>query len=435
MSEKGANIDLLFRNGLKDYEVLPPSDVWEGISSSGRVKSRPLVLIRVAAVITVLITIGLLTYTYTREITDESGRPVTAFNMVAPAPIIDDQGIRNFVADPTRPSDMRPVLNQIEYLDPVTETVESDSSPDRVYHFMNNKSLALSNKEIKRDLLSSSSTESRPVEFYYPDLQYLPPESPEKSDPRWSIAAMASPTYYSRFSSGNDVLSGELMSDEQPLMSYSGGVAFSYKLSRRFSVQSGLYYSALGQRVEGINSFGGFKQYDNTKGDNNFEVLTSSGLVSANNPDVFLNADASERVITAFTKDVFDPKKASLQPINNSLTQSFSYLELPVTLRYKVIDKTIGINLIGGMSYNLLVHNSVYTTVNGSKYPIGDTKGLNPLSLSSSFGMGMEYNFSSKLSLNLEPMFRYYLNPFNSSSGPIIHPYSFGIFSGVSYKF
>ena len=33
MSEKGANIDLLFRNGLKDYEVLPPAGVWEGVKS------------------------------------------------------------------------------------------------------------------------------------------------------------------------------------------------------------------------------------------------------------------------------------------------------------------------------------------------------------------------------------------------------------------
>jgi hypothetical protein len=104
-------------------------------------------------------------------------------------------------------------------------------------------------------------------------------------------------------------------------------------------------------------------------------------------------------------------------------------------LRYKVIDKTIGLNLIGGLAYNLLVHNSVYTTVNGSKYPIGDTKGLNPLSMSSSLGMGMEYNFSDKLSLNLEPMFRYYLNPFSTSASSLTHPYSFGIFSGVSYKF
>lgn len=434
MSEKGANIDLLFRNGLKDFEVLPPSNVWEGISSSGRVKKRPLIFIRIAAVITALITIGLLTYTYTREITEDSARSATAFNMIAPVPIIDQEG-HNYIADPTRPADMRPVMNSTEYLEPVSETVQADSSPGQTFHFMNNKNLSISKKEIKRDLLLSSKAENRPVDFYYPDLQYLPKESQDKSDPRWSIAAMASPTYYSRFSSANDELSGQLMSAEQPLVSYSGGVAFAYKLSRRFSVQSGLYYSALGQKVEGINSFDGFRQFDNTKGNNNFEVLTSSGIVSSDNPNVFLNADASNRVITIFTKDVFDPKKASLQPINNSLTQSFSYLELPVILRYKVIDKTIGINLIGGMAYNLLVHNSVYTTVNGSKYPIGDTKGLNALSLSSSLGMGMEYNFSSKLSLNLEPMFRYYLNPFSVSSSSIIHPYSFGIFSGVSYKF
>ena len=145
--------------------------------------------------------------------------------------------------------------------------------------------------------------------------------------------------------------------------------------------------------------------------------------------------DADSRILTAYTSDVFDPKKASLQPVNTSLDQNLSYLELPVVLRYKLVDKTIGINLIGGLSYNLLVHNSVYTTLDGNKYPIGDTKGINPLTLSSSLGMGMEYNFSDKLSLNLEPTFRYYLNPFSVNTGTSIHPYSFGIFSGVSYKF
>jgi hypothetical protein len=83
----------------------------------------------------------------------------------------------------------------------------------------------------------------------------------------------------------------------------------------------------------------------------------------------------------------------------------------------------------------MLVNNTVYTTIDGSKYFIGKTEGLNPLTLSSSLGMGMEYNLSTKLSLNVEPTFRYYLNPFNVTTGSFIHPYSFGIFSGVSYKF
>ena len=31
MDEREANIDLVFRNGLRDYEVLPPSEVWDNI--------------------------------------------------------------------------------------------------------------------------------------------------------------------------------------------------------------------------------------------------------------------------------------------------------------------------------------------------------------------------------------------------------------------
>jgi hypothetical protein len=104
-------------------------------------------------------------------------------------------------------------------------------------------------------------------------------------------------------------------------------------------------------------------------------------------------------------------------------------------VRYKIIDKTIDLNLIGGVSYNLLVNNSVYTMVDGSKYTIGETEKLNPLSISSTLGMGMEYNLSEKLSLNVEPTLRYYLNPVSGSAGVGVHPYSFGIFSGFSYKF
>jgi len=32
MDEREANIDVVFRNGLKDYEVLPPPEVWDKIS-------------------------------------------------------------------------------------------------------------------------------------------------------------------------------------------------------------------------------------------------------------------------------------------------------------------------------------------------------------------------------------------------------------------
>ena len=434
MNEPGANIDLLFRNGLKDFEVLPPPDVWDGISSSGKIKKRPLIFFRVAAIAVALMAVGFLTFRLSRE-TGSVTDLVQAFNIEKSSPVISNEITRKETVSTRQLKNISASvpLDRTEYSNPISFEKQAVTA-ESIVPLTEGRNFTLTKSEstLQSFLNPLNSSGSKTLNIRYADLQYMPEDN---LIDRWSIAAMASPTYYSQFNSGNDAFSKELMESEQPLISYSGGVAFSYKISKRFSIQSGLYYSSLGQKLEGINSFAGFKQFDNTKGGNNFAVPTTTGTIQANNPDVFLNSNSSNRVVTPFTSDVFDPNKASLQYINSSLTQSLSYLELPVIVRYKIVDKTIGINLIGGLSYNLLVHNSVYTTIDGGKYPVGDTKGLNPLTLSSSLGMGMEYNFSEKLSLNLEPTFRYYLNPFSATTGTFSHPYTFGIFSGVTYKF
>jgi hypothetical protein len=447
MSEDGANIDLLFRNGLKDFEVLPPHDVWDGIKKSGKVKSKPFPLMKVAAAVTVLLSLGFLTYKLNQDVF--TGSPsdsaiASSGNVQEKPPVVSNQVTRKFI--PQGQLFKNPASSEVLIPEARTETITT-TEPDAtnlseiltkpVHHFSQNLNLSLNEiiPEGKQFGEPANNPEKKSINTNYSDYQHLPAEIVTKPENRWSIAALASPTYYSKFNTGNNELSNQLMQSEEPVISYSGGVGLAYKINRRFSVQSGLYYSSLGQKLDGINSFGGFKPYNNSKGANNFEILTSTGTIIANNPDVFLNANASERIVTAFTNDVFDPQKANLQYLNNSLTQNLSYIELPVMVRYKLIDKTIGVNLIGGMSYNFLVQNSVFTEIDGNKYQIGDTHGLNPLSLSSSLGMGMEYNFSKKLSLNFEPTFRYYLNPFTVTTGSYVHTYSFGIFSGVSYKF
>jgi len=254
---------------------------------------------------------------------------------------------------------------------------------------------------------------------------------------RWSISAMASPTYYSSISSGKNSFSQEISSSENPAISYSGGLGVSYKINKRLSIQSGVYYASLDQVITDINSYSGFENLSFSKGSDNFEVRTSKGIITSNNPDIFL-ADGGnvEKVRTFYTSNVFDPVKANLESLGSSLSQNLSYLEIPVILRYKIIDKTIGVNIIGGMSYNMLVENSVFaTSSDGGKYSIGETSGLNQMAISSSLGMGMQYNFSQKFSLNLEPTFKYYLNPFSRMSDMNTHPYTFGILSGVSYRF
>jgi hypothetical protein len=87
MDERGANIDLLFRNGLKDYEVLPPAEIWDNIHPSIKPVSRSFPLIRAAAAITIIISVSLLAYILTRETSVPSEIPVIAFNVESSSPV------------------------------------------------------------------------------------------------------------------------------------------------------------------------------------------------------------------------------------------------------------------------------------------------------------------------------------------------------------
>jgi hypothetical protein len=439
MNERGANIDIVFRNGLRDFEALPPPEVWDNIKPFIKRKQRSYVLISTAALIAIVFSLSLLAYRWSREVTTgldsndmaltgEDASPVIAPSAKKTLPVAVNETNMGSTSSLFSGTDI-PVFDE-------STVSEMNNAP---IAFSSGKTVNIAN-DVENSLHKPLMKVFNPVqknsfEILTADQQYTPDITATKSPERWSIAAMASPTYYSKFGIGSDDISKQMSSSEQSLISYSGGVALSYKINKRFTVQTGIYYSSIGQQIDGIQSFGGFQPFSNSKGGHNFEVLTTSGTIFTNNSDVFLQANSGGRVITAYNNDVFDPRKASLQPLNNTLHQDFSYLELPVVLKYKIIDKAVAFNLIGGVSYNFLVNNNVYTMVDGGKYQIGTTKGLNSFTLSSSLGMGMEYSFTKNLSLNLEPTFRYYLNPFSGTEGSTIHPYSFGLFSGISYKF
>ena len=441
MADEKANIDLLFRNGLRDYEVLPPVEVWNNILPIIRKKQRPVLLLRSAALVAVLLSMTFLAYRWSSELTTSARNPMLADgeefvpsqeNMITRGVIINRQPAttqRRVSITDKKVSVEQPVADLTD------AGTKGSSDPDILNEipgisYSDNLVILPDIKDIRGFRINTGVENTG-----YGSLNEYDFEEPKEKINRWSVTAMASPTVYLRPEMSTSEISDQINSSEQTRLSYTGGVGFAYKISRKISIQSGLYYATIGNEVGGINSFAGFRQYDFTKGDHNFEVLTSNGRIYTDNADVFLLDNSGDRVQTMYTNDVFDPAKANLSYINNSLFQNFSYLEMPVIFRYKLIDKSIDFNLIGGLSYNLLVSNSVHTIIDGSRYNVGKTEGLNPLMVSSSLGMGMEYNISDKFSLNLEPTFKYYLNPFGEFSGLKSQPYSFGVFSGLSYKF
>jgi hypothetical protein len=440
MDDRGANIDLVFRNGLKDYEVLPPPEVWDHVQPAIKVHPPRYIILKTAAAVAVLSTISFFAY--------KAGQDTIIFPEFSSVAMDVEAATPVFVR-PSIPLSTAEIISTLPESFNAQSNLTADSEFTPVGNIIQTQSSDVSNIRMVNSLSSDKPSLQQgppliniavfPVNSFIveeAEQLYMPDVSSVKNTERWSIGALASPTYNSRVTTNKNDISKMLAASEHSLMSYSGGVAVAYKLNRRFTVQAGLYYSSLGQELEGIGTFSGFEQYDYTKGTNNFNVLTASGIVKANNADVFMIASGQvDRIQTVYTNDVFDPVKANLEIINNNLFQRFSFLELPVVLRYKFIDKDVDFNLVGGLSYNMLLTNAVFALTEGEKYYVGETTGMNPISVSSSLGMGMEYNFSEKLSFNIEPTLRYYINPFSSIGGSQSHPYSFGLFSGLSYKF
>ncbi len=439
MADGRANIDLVFRNGLKDFEVLPPPEIWENIKPAIGKKPLYIPFIKVAAAVTVVASMSFLAYRWGMEVSENRMNEMIAANqqpltpaVYSAAKVMPSQVKNNLAGLPVRSALAGVEIFPAKESGTLSDNLTGNASIDVSKRLMEDNRalpgiqdpLAIKYAKVTSPELEALTYQALQDNIEMPVIQ------------RWSVSAVASPTFNSQISTSGSDLARQVMASDQSRASYAGGVGFSYKISSRFSIQSGLYYSSMGQEVGGVNAYSGFRQYGNSKSDHNFELVTANGTVFTSNSDVFLNSySMPARVQTYYNNDVFDPVKANLSYISSTIYQDISFLELPVLIRYKVVDRKVGLNLIGGMSYNILVNNSVYAVMDGGRYPVGTTEGLNAVSLSSSIGMGMEYKLSQNFSLNLEPTFRYYLNPFNSGIETGLHPYSLGIFSGVSYRF
>lgn len=112
------------------------------------------------------------------------------------------------------------------------------------------------------------------------------------------------------------------------------------------------------------------------------------------------------------------------------LEQEFGFVEIPLEVEFALLDKKIGLNLIGGASTLLLGKNNLVMNTPAFTTDFGGAQNLNEVSFSANLGLGVNYKFTPKIRLNLEPMFKYQLNTFDTGNS-----HYFGIYSGLSYQF
>jgi len=261
-------------------------------------------------------------------------------------------------------------------------------------------------------------------------------EQDKPRNPRWIVGAAVSPLYSYRDAEATAMPSNPA---ESGMLSYSAGVQVSYRRNSRLSFETGIYYNKTGISIgaPGIKVFSQQRDamlfgYGSEMADIN-TVSNSVGNIVAHSGDIYMNEYkiSAENNADPFAGDVL----TDVQVSESGIQQHLDFLELPFNLRYSVIDRTIELQLVGGMSTNFLVGNSVTAEGPSGREEIGYLSNVNTVNYSGNAGLGMIYHVGKELNLLFEPRFRYFLNSVNDASLPSTRPYSVAFYMGLSYTF
>src|SRR5690606_24149991 len=238
---------------------------------------------------------------------------------------------------------------------------------------------------------------------------------------RLRVTTTAAPLYFDNMGSGNAIDSRFADNASGGEISMAYGVNFAYQLSNRIKIRSGINKVDLSYNTRDIAFTAAVNPtilsgVDYQAGVPNYRIENRSTRP-------FSNISAS----TEFNRSTF------ASPANGYLNQRLGFIEVPVEIEYVIIDKKIGLNIIGGGSTLFLDENMISLNSADFSTNIGEANNINSLSFSTNIGLGVDYKISPQFQLNLEPILKYQINTFNSAQD--INSYYFGIYSGFSFKF
>ena len=244
----------------------------------------------------------------------------------------------------------------------------------------------------------------------------------EGTNGKWSIGANIAPVYFDAFGEGSPVHSIFVSNSKSGAINLSYGLSVSYTISKKLSLRTGLNKVDYGydtNEVEFTSSFG---------------VSGDGQIANIDYTIPSMNLVLDSKLNTGPSKNSFIESQNQNIGRDGVMTQQFGYLEVPVELSYALMNKKFGLSLVGGVSSLFLVANSVAVTSSELTTEIGEANNLNAVNFSTNIGFGINYNFSPKVELNVEPVFKYQLNTFSNTAGDF-QPFSAGVYSGLRFKF
>ncbi|MBO0320926.1 outer membrane beta-barrel protein [Muricauda sp. CAU 1633] len=242
---------------------------------------------------------------------------------------------------------------------------------------------------------------------------------------KWSVGPSVAPVYFSASGKGSPIHSDFASNSKSGNLNLSYGLSVAYEIGKKLKIRSGVHRVNYGYDTNDVLFSSSARNSSSAKLANiDYDQKAETLVVQSKNSlpnniptDAFLELSSNE-----------------IPVLDGKMVQQLGYIEVPVELNYAVIDKKFGVDLIGGVSSLFLVENSVLVESEGLVTEVGEATNANDVNFSANFGMGLNYDFSPKVQLSVEPVFKYQMNTFSKTAGEF-QPFSIGIYSGVSFKF
>jgi hypothetical protein len=470
MKEK-KHIDRLFQESFKDFEVTPNDKVWQNIDAklNDNKKKRRVIPIwwryaGVAAILLILFSLGNIYFNSENVAspnqisdTNSDANIIIKDDSKLPeiTPVTDSDAVKSAISSNDKDNFNEPVPNQ----NAITKTLNSDKpitnkrdsvnkslsvdKNNRPHTYQENKiadvkeiqsNPEILNKEIassfnqndstliakdfeKKNVLKNDNSEDTQtlIEDVIADTQKDPEQ---KNLNKWIVTTNAAPVYFNSLGKGSSLGSEFSENSKSGDITMSYGISASYAINKKIRVRSGINKVNLGYNTNNVLIFETIGLNINASTNKNINPNNMSQSVSIISGKVL--SDLNNRNL--------------IQSSNTTINQSLGYIEVPLEIEYAIIDKKFRFNVIGGFSSLFLSNNSLFYNSNGERMRIGEATNLNKMSYSANFGLGFNYNLSKSFDFNLEPVFKYQINAFNSNTGNF-NPYFIGIYTGIGFKF
>lgn len=282
---------------------------------------------------------------------------------------------------------------------------------------------SIANLEVlRKEALAAKAREASKKEEKLPKLPKLPKTEEEREKDRkesteykLAISPYTSILSYGSLTKGSSIDNRLVDNPRDAVGTVGYGIRADYKFTEKSSLRFGVGLAPLQYRTSD------FQVQVTSNG--NVNVFQLSGI-NPQNLEQGGGIETSPEAIAFFNNnDVV------------SIEQDISYIEIPIDYQYRFLNKRVSLSFNTGLSLFVLTNNRVFATADsGQSIFIGRETSLKDLSLALNLGLGTHYNFSKRWRFDVEPAFKYQLNPYTDNIGNF-KPYYFGLQFGMSYKF